>query len=78
MYRNLNARVEVIVPIEGRPLRERLWEIVQIMRRDRRSAWDMGSDGRYRQRTPPDDPNAQEALGTHLALMNLARRRGVV
>jgi polyphosphate kinase len=69
MYRNLQARVEAVVPIERRPLRERLWEILRIMLADHRQAWDMRPDGTYVQRRPTD-PSAQ---GTHQTLMALAR-----
>ncbi len=72
MYRNLLARVEAIVPIEPRPLREKLWEIVQIMLSDHRQAWDMRPDGTYAQRTPID---AEPHPGTHATLMNLTRQR---
>lgn len=75
MYRNLSSRVEVVAPIEGRALRERLWEILQVMRRDQRQAWDMHPDGTYVQRTPPHDSEGPEAAGTHQALINLARKR---
>ena len=33
MSRNLSNRVEAIAPVEARPLRQRLWEILEIMRR---------------------------------------------
>ena len=72
MYRNLFARVEAVVPIERRELRERLWEVIQVMLNDQRQAWDMQSDGSYVQRTP-SDPASQH--GTHQTLMNLAKQR---
>lgn len=75
MYRNLEHRVEAIAPVEHRLLRERLWQILQIMLNDHRSAWDMRPDGSYVQRKP-NDP-AQE-LGTHRTLMALARQHAVV
>lgn len=77
MYRNLLARVEAVVPIERRALRERLWEVIQIMLNDQRQAWDMQPDGSYVQRTPAPDNNgdATHALGTHQLLMNLTRQR---
>jgi polyphosphate kinase len=71
MYRNLSARVEAIAPVQQRPLRQRLWEILQIMLNDRRSAWDMHPDGSYTQRTPRD---ASEEMGTQQTLMSLARQ----
>jgi polyphosphate kinase len=77
MYRNLLARVEAVVPIERRTLRERLWEVIQIMLNDQRQAWDMQPDGSYVQRTPAAEGNgdASHAVGTHAFLMNLTRRR---
>jgi polyphosphate kinase len=71
MYRNLQARVEAIAPVQRRPLRQRLWEILQIMLHDRRSAWDMHPDGSYTQRTPRD---ASEELGTQQTFMAMARQ----
>jgi polyphosphate kinase len=70
MYRNLLARVETIVPIENRALREKLWTVLQTLLNDHRQAWDLLPDGSYVQRTPPEgsaDP------GTHETLMALAR-----
>jgi polyphosphate kinase len=75
MERNLSDRVEAITPIEARPLRERLWEILQIMLRDQRQAWDLKPDGSYVQRTPPPDGKGPEALGTHQTLMDLTKQR---
>jgi polyphosphate kinase len=71
MYRNLLARVEAAAPIQKRPLRERLWEILNILLNDHRQAWEMRSDGSYEQRKPgPTD------IGTHQTLMNMARVHG--
>jgi len=72
MYRNLQSRVEAVTPIEERPLRERLWQTLQVMLDDRRQAWDMDSDGKYVQRTPSD---AAGEIGTHRRLMTLAGQR---
>jgi polyphosphate kinase len=72
MYRNLQNRVEAVTPIEERPLRERLWQTLQVVLDDRRQAWDMNSDGKYVQRTPAD--SASE-FGTHRRLMTLAGQR---
>jgi polyphosphate kinase len=75
MYRNLLARVEVITPILDRALRERLWEIIQIMQNDKRQAWDMRADGTYTQRTPPMGATGPEAIGTHKTTIDLTRAR---
>ena len=74
MYRNLQARMEVVAPIEERGHRERLWEIFQTMFHDNRQAWDMRPDGTYVQRRPADGEGER---ATHAILMNLARQRGL-
>jgi polyphosphate kinase len=76
MERNLSRRVEAITPIEAPPLRQRLWQILQVMLRDHRQAWDMQSDGSYVQRVPPADaaPDSPERIGTQDYLMALALR----
>jgi polyphosphate kinase len=75
MYRNLLARVEAVAPIEARPCRQTCWEILEIMLRDHRQAWDMKPDGSYVQRTPPPGAESSALAGTHQALMDLARKR---
>ena len=74
MYRNLESRVEAIVPIEDRALRERCWSHLEIILNDYRQAWDMQPDGRYSLRHS-DDP-AQ--IGTQEIMMRktLLRCRG--
>jgi polyphosphate kinase len=74
MYRNLEHRVEAISPVEQRPLRQRLWHILQVMLNDHRSGWDMHADGSYVQRKPAD---AAQEIGTHQTFMNLARQHAV-
>jgi polyphosphate kinase len=79
MYRNLSKRVEVVTPILAREGKEKLWEILDIYLRDRRQAWVLGEDGTYSQLRPgigSEDGavDGPEALGTHAALMALARR----
>jgi len=74
MHRNLMSRVEAIVPIEKRPLRDRLWFILQTLLNDRRQAWAMDSEGRYTQLRPESDAE----LGTHVIMMNLARQEALV
>jgi polyphosphate kinase len=74
MYRNLLARVEAVTPVDGRLLRAKLWEILSLLLADQRQAWDMQPDGTYVQRRPAPDAGGPEAVGTHQALMTLARR----
>ena len=72
MSRNLQNRVEAVSPVEDRPLRERLWQSLQVMLGDRRQAWEMDADGNYRQRLVAD-PALD--VGTHRRLMALAQNR---
>ena len=55
MPRNLDARVEVITPVEDPSLVKELKQILEIVLADNRQAWDLKSDGTYTQRVPKDD-----------------------
>lgn len=70
MYRNLHARVECVVPILDRALKEKIWEALQSYLKDQRQTWDMNSDGNYTQRKGQD-------IGTQQQLMNLAKQKSV-
>jgi polyphosphate kinase len=76
MERNLSCRVEAVTPVEQRPLRQRLWDILQIHLRDHRQAWDMQPDGSYVQRVPPAEAGANnpEVQGVQQTLMDLTRQ----
>ncbi len=52
MSRNLSDRVEAIVPISDPRIKEQLDVILAASLNDRRLAWEMLPDGRYRQRLP--------------------------
>jgi len=54
MPRNLDARVEVITPIEDKSLVKELKQILEIVIADNRQAWDLRADGTYVQRHPKD------------------------
>jgi hypothetical protein len=71
MYRNLHARVEAIVPILDRQLKEKLWEILQLCLKDNRQAWTMNSAGEYTQKI------SNEA-GIHQILMDLTKARNIM
>jgi polyphosphate kinase len=75
MHRNLSCRVEVITPVQAAPLKERLWEILEINLRDQRQAWLMKNDGSYTLLCPASDGHGPETLGSHRVLMNLACSR---
>ena len=68
MYRNLHGRVEAIVPILDRSLKEKCWEMMQISLKDQRQAWDMDLDGNYHQRRG-------QAQGSQQMLMNISKLR---
>ena len=68
MYRNLHARVEAIVPILDRQLKEKCWELLQLYVKEQRQAWHMNSDGTYTRRNSAD-------MGTHQTLMQLTKAR---
>jgi polyphosphate kinase len=72
MHRNLHRRVEVAVPLLDRAVREKCWEVLQLMLRDQRQAWDLQPDGTYVQRNP-----LSEAVTTssQQVLMKLSKDR---
>lgn len=67
MYRNLHGRVEAIVPIFDRVLKEKLWQTLQLCLNDQRQSWLMQPDGRYIKR----DLNQE---GVHQKLMQIAKQ----
>lgn len=68
MYRNLHARVEAIVPILDRTLKEKCWEILQMSLKEQRQSWQMNSDGNYVQKKSTE-------AGLHSALIQLTKTR---
>lgn len=72
MKRNLEFRVEVVVPIEHARLREDLRLFLDTQLADNRSAWDMQSDGRYVQRQPKEGEVAESCQNI---LISLADKR---
>ena len=52
MCRNLESRVEALVPIESNSLRRELHALFETQSGDQRSVWDMQPDGSYVQRKP--------------------------
>ena len=72
MFRNMLARVEVVTPVEQPALKEKCWEILQVLLRDERQTWDMQPDGMYIQRQPR---SPQSAIGAHQTFIQLTRQR---
>ena len=52
--RNLNERVEIIVPVLDGALRERISRLLDAALSDNRLAWELESDGRWTPRRPAD------------------------
>ncbi|HBE16625.1 MAG TPA: polyphosphate kinase 1 [Cyanobacteria bacterium UBA11367] len=69
MPRNLDRRVEAVVPVEDPDIIKDLQEILGIMLADNRQAWELQSDGNYIQRQPGKG-NKEE--GSQQILMEMA------
>ena len=69
MPRNLDRRVEVVVPVDDPRLQARLREILDVNLADRSQAWVLQPDGRWR-KLPAGD-----GVGTHRRLQALALER---
>jgi polyphosphate kinase len=72
MKRNLEARVEVLCPIESPELTKELRAIFDIHISDLCSVWDMQPDGSYVQRTPVAESSP---CGSHHLMIERAARR---
>ena len=59
MPRNLDRRVEAVVPVEDPGIIKDLQEILGVMLADNRQAWDLQPDGQYIQRQPTEDTQEQ-------------------
>lgn len=69
MKRNLESRVEILVPVESPVLQQQLRELLDAHAADQRYAWEMQADGSYQQRQPV---NGQEQSGLHQLLISQA------
>jgi polyphosphate kinase len=72
MHRNLESRIEAIVPIEDKMLKADLQRILQTQLSDQRSAWDMKAEGTYIQRKPVEPNESLSDPGSHEAMMRQA------
>lgn len=71
-YRNLDERVEAVVPILLPALKKRITSILKKALKDNRLAWDMHSDGTYTLRRPAE---GQKERNFHNMMMKNARKR---
>ncbi|MGQ0538229.1 MAG: polyphosphate kinase 1, partial [Gemmatimonadaceae bacterium] len=65
MPRNLDRRVEAVVPVEDHAQHERLRTLLETCLADNRQAWDLDANGAYRQRSSDGDIE----LATHQRLL---------
>ena len=74
MERNLDRRVEVMVPIEDPALAAEIVEAFEITWRDDRFTWQLGTDRRWRRLTSVEDFSAQEEFKRRSLSRSLAAR----
>jgi polyphosphate kinase len=67
MKRNLESRVEVVVPVEDPALRKNLREVLDAQLDAVVGAWDMQADGSYRRRQATTDAKSAQQILVELA-----------
>jgi polyphosphate kinase len=70
MPRNLDRRIECVLPIQNPAHRQTIRTLLELMWSDNRQAWDLGADGTYIQRAP-SSPETER--GTHRILAEAVR-----
>jgi polyphosphate kinase len=73
--RNLNERVELVIPVEDPALKTRLREILNLCLNDNTIAWDLDMNGAYTRRTPSE---GEGVLSVHKVLMRRAIARSIL
>ena len=73
MKRNLESRVEVLVPVEAPALQAELRGFLDAQLEDQRNGWDMQTDGSYLQREP--QAKGRKGRGSHQQWIEWAERR---
>ncbi len=71
MKRNLQSRVELLVPVEEPSLRDELRFFLDSQLEDQRNAWEMRADGSYVQRRP----ESPDTTGSQALMSDWAERR---
>ncbi len=66
MKRNLNNRVETVVPVRDASLKQQLDEIIAVYEEDNCSAWDAQPDGCYVRRRPAEGEPLRDAQETFI------------
>jgi polyphosphate kinase len=70
MPRNLDRRIEAAIPLRDVIHRNTVRNLLELMWRDNRQAWDLRADGAYEQRRPAE---GEPEMGTHRVLTEHAR-----
>jgi polyphosphate kinase len=70
MPRNLDRRIEAAIPLRDVIHRNTVRNLLELMWRDNRQAWDLRADGSYEQRRPAE---GEPEMGTHRVLTEHAR-----
>jgi len=79
MRRNLNRRMETIMPVTDPTLKQELEQTMQIYENDNCSAWDMKPHGRYKQRRPRKGEERRAAQEVFISLFaKQSKNRGKV
>jgi polyphosphate kinase len=68
MPRNLDRRVEVVVPIEDPGLAKEVAAMLGIMLADNRRVWELQSDGQYIRHRPRSQPTEQDSQAIFMAM----------
>jgi polyphosphate kinase len=71
MPRNLDNRLELVIPIENERLRSRLASVFAVLLADNRNAWELDEDAGWRRLRPG---KGERARPTHDALIRVASR----
>jgi polyphosphate kinase len=71
MPRNLDNRLELVVPVESDRLRTRLSSVFDVLLADNANAWELDSEGSWRRLRPT---KGERARTTHETLMRVASR----
>jgi len=75
MSRNLEARVEVLAPVEDPALKSELRVALDLQLDDTHGAWEMAPDGSYRKRTPTEDGKHSQLAMLEIAAEEAAAHR---
>jgi polyphosphate kinase len=74
MQRNLDHRIEVLVPVENARLRQEVHTILDSALADDSNAWLLGPDGTWTRATPGDKPHSHHAAMARRARARARRR----